>query len=310
MLTEDESNQELSWLDEWGVVAASGETVSKRNRWLRTAFGALPLEEDETPAAIGTDGDTTPTPLEATLRLLTRGAKQVDGSVLLDSIDWPTYLETIRASKFFHETSDKDALEAWAQAGVLYPWSWDQFQVIYSDSIGEKRHRALAVLFDSVGRFHEVRWWLIEREGRWLIYDWEVIDFGVRESTEAALEWSLQGNPALRAYEDLLFASRANPAIFERDLPVPGPLVDSLYVQLAYDYLDVEKWDVALRMANRVQHPEIAIGATVAKARAHLFLDQMKQANEQTDRLAHDIGPSIHVRELRSALNDQPTPPP
>jgi hypothetical protein len=301
LLTEAEPDQDLRWLDEWNVATASGESVGTRNELLRTAFEARPLSNDANPNQAN---PVTPA-LDVALRRLTQGARQADGDVLLESIDWPTYLAAVRRSKYFREGKDDQSLEVWAQAGALYPWYWESFQVIYSESVGRKRHRALTLLVDSTGHhFHEVRWWFIVRDERWLVYDWEVIDFGVRETTEAALEWSLRGHPALRAYDDLLFADRSDPSIFERALPIPAPLSDSLYVQLAYDYLETEQWEVAARMADRVRRPDIAIGASVAKAQAHLFLGQSQKAKRATDRLFKDVGLSIHVRDLRDAIAD------
>ena len=187
---------------------------------------------------------------------------------------------------------------------TVYPWVWSQYRVLHWERYKDHFARALILLADNDGHFHETRWWFVVRDGRWLIYDWEILDFGIRETTEAALAWTLYETPELLAYQDLLVASREDPALFDRELQIPAPLHDSLYVQLAYDYWERQQWEVALRMAERVKRPELTLGGLIAKAKAEVSLERFADATKTVDQLESLIGQSVHVRELRAAIRE------
>lgn len=304
----------IAWLSQWDAAAASGESAAARSAWLRDAFENLPQAvAGEPPKYVEP-----PTELDQLLQTLTAGSQRADGQPLLESIDWPRYERTVRQCHFFRMAPDgnggdgsrDDELVTWLRDGVLYPWRWNRYRVIAIKRVaGEAgvdgaEYRVMSLLIDDAGHFHEVCWWCVDRGDRWLAYDWEIIDFGLRETTEAALEWTLRGHPALHAYDELMTAPRDRVARFDRELKIPVALRDALFVQLAYDYLELERWEDALKMCGRVTHPNLAIGAQIAEARAHLFLDELQPAREATNSLEATVGPSIHVRELRAALAD------
>lgn len=279
---------DLEWMDQWDVVTSCGETVESRQMALSEAF-ANPLDVADVPAG-----------LTRLFQSLTEGAQSGDEDVLVAAIDWPVLLQTVRESKFFDDSRTADDLSDWVDP--IYPWRWKLYSVLHVRASSAERARVLAVLDDGDGRFHEVRWWCTVRNDQWLIYDWEIIDFGLRETTEIALSWTLSEYPSLAHYDNYLSMTRSDPSVFAQELPVPRALHDPLYVQLAYEYLELGQFDVALAMSSRVRHPEVAFGGLIAKAHAELFLGRADDAEESTDVLESHVGKSLKVQELRNAI--------
>jgi len=299
-------DRDIGWLTRWNVVTAAGETVEAKHRWLREAFSnaeslSAAEQDDARPGQVDA-----PEPLVDVMNRITRESQSGTERELIDSISWEFYLATLRECEYFDASISSSQVDPWLLNWVMYPWVWYQYRVLHWERTKD-RARALVLLVDRDGHFHETRWWFVVRDGRWLIYDWELLDFGIRETTDAALAWTLHDTPEMLAYQDLLSASRDDPTVFEQELPIPEPLHDSLYVQLAYDYLERKQWEVALRMAHRVKQPETTLGGLVVKARAEISLGRLQDATKTLDHLESLIGPSIQIRELRGAIQAEST---
>lgn len=150
----------------------------------------------------------------------------------------------------------------------------------------------------------DVRFWVVNDGGTWMLADWERLDLGLRQSTEWALYLAYAEDARLEEYiEAMVSVQRAaehntagNESLAREALEraatqrVPPELRDSVWVVIGYEWNRLSDAAAAIRCFERVENPEATPGVFFGTALALADMGRYAEAVETMSRYEHYVG--------------------
>lgn len=160
----------------------------------------------------------------------------------------------------------------------------------------------------------KVRWWVTRRQGKWQLYDWQLLDYGGQATREEAMYLALEGDSRLADYfraKATINASAAEMAVGNRDeavrllstaarLEVPPIFRDGTNLQIASTFSRMGDVMAALGWYERIEHPELLPASLAGKTHCLGALQRWEEAIECAKQYESISGPAPHVN-LRAA---------
>jgi hypothetical protein len=159
----------------------------------------------------------------------------------------------------------------------------------------------------------EMRWWVAREQGQWKIYDWELLQFGMRESRELALLESGGSDVYYEFHGELEQASsefaggdaggtaRRRMQRAESLLPkLPPALRDQALLSIAYYWSYHGHLREAADAAERISDPDAVPGAHFCRMVYHDSRGESEQVLADCDRYEAAIGPGPNTAHYRA----------
>ncbi len=191
----------------------------------------------------------------------------IDIDEIKQLIDIDKYTREMRNSSFINGavafTSDREFAEI-CENRILGPVPFDEFSIYKIEETGYANEYVIYAITDGVDfACNPQRFWLTKHNGTWKLYDWEPLDYGIRDSYETAVPvGNAYGDAAYDAYvdytniceafdEDMRFDAE-QPLDYGRNkrrltrmtrLPLPDYLKGELILEIAYRWEDLGDFD-------------------------------------------------------------------
>jgi tetratricopeptide (TPR) repeat protein len=178
--------------------------------------------------------------------------------------------------KQLNQSDEEGMIKDFAEKWLSIPVNWSRYRIVNVRSSNYWRDAVVyAYFWDELQSVSEVRFWLTREGEGWIAYDWELLEFGVRESMTAAAFIHYGNDPRLddhiqaasesgQAYRQSREGNRdAAVALVtqsEKRRSVPE-LADRLAVNIAYTWRSLGEPRRAVLAARKVKSPRMAAGA-------------------------------------------------
>ena len=204
-------------------------------------------------------------------------------------------------------------IKADIESSMNVPDYYEHFFVHSMKSLSDDWVVVYLTLWDSDAWEYAVshRWWMVRRDGRWKLADFEDLDVGTSEAAGYADMYRLWDDPHIDNYYDFYAELHEVYGAFDDDdieqklnklgrIQVPAALRDELYYELARAYVFAEKTELAEQAFSRVQVPDRIPGTLIGLARCAEQRDDHQKVIEQTDRYLQRLGESATASLLRA----------
>ncbi|MBI3863710.1 MAG: hypothetical protein HY290_17610 [Planctomycetia bacterium] len=290
---------------------AEYESIEQRRADLKAGFGAdQPQVDPATLAGV--------TSFFERVVQATRDSDEVKFRALVDGRRFMDEVKKRGVLKELTEFSESYLISDFQNRWISIPGSWTRFHIANVKLAGNGNDAVVYVYFwDETQWIFEVRFWITRTGIDWRAYDWEVLEYGIRVSLEAAVYTQYGEHEAAEhlkalgelheAYE-LFNKGDAKAAVgkmnqAEKRVPIPE-LADNLAVQSAYTWRSLGKPRSALAAARRVRVPGIAAGALHAQASVYREYGLYRRALEFALKYEEAVGGGPGSDDLLAALND------
>ena len=203
------------------------------------------------------------------------------------------------------------------------PISFDEFQIFDIEEIAPDERKVFLHTSGYVDSSAPYIFWLVKSgNGRWKLYDWEFLDFGIRDSRESAIV--LGDNDDRRCsdfeqYVDLLnglnefggyMPLEETQRLYDecQALEFHDSLKDSTYLNIAYYLQTGGRFDEAIEYLDRVEDPDKTPGAHRVRGEVLLEKREYAKAIKSIDKYIAQLGPSGDsldtLAECYAGIND------
>ena len=191
--------------------------------------------------------------------------------------------------------------------------SWEQLALKRIETASDpERAIAWSRERDADGIGTSTRWWLVRREGRWMVYDYEDLDVGYRLSMllAARVAGGLDGNSALCANADALDEAiealhdenteQLRAALDRLSEPLPGPFEALRWTLETVCGVAMDDWEAGLAASDRADaiRQEIPL-VSYMRGMCLVELKRYREAIEAVDRYEEFLGPDHDSHHLR-----------
>lgn len=245
-----------------------------------------------------------------------RASSEGDQTAHRRLIDFDRMLLQIKRSG--HLTSltaaEEKALRQEIETSLGTAADWQRYEIVHVDPIAANERVAYGWFWNGSDHLFETRYWIVRFEGRWKVYDWELLQFGVRESAEWAIYWKHAADPQYEALRKVdlhletadrliaegLYAEAAmSVRQAESQRPVPE-LAGKNRVRIAFAWARCDRSWEFLQACQQLENPESAPGVLYGAAAACLRLSRYAEALDYANQFEAAVGRSPNAHELRA----------
>ena len=227
------------------------------------------LEEKYAAVAAAFNGDSPgagQSQLEPIRRLfdrITAATSTGDRAGFVRQIDTDRFLGEMRRSGAMQPLAfyEKPLAITWVRQSLFIPICWKRYKVVQVQSQADATEAVVYGYFwGQDEEEYQVRWWLSRGEQGWRVYDWEMLDYGMRASKELAIFYASDDDPRLEQYFACVQAlGDANQLMADGDYE---QAVEKISSAQRMSVLPAMRDDARLQIANtwsRCGHPSEAI---------------------------------------------------
>ncbi|MBS0263478.1 MAG: hypothetical protein JSS02_16170 [Planctomycetes bacterium] len=213
--------------------------------------------------------------------------------------------------------AEQQHVESFRSDWITCPASWDRYWLANVRLQGRGDEALLYVYaWEGNSSATEIRLWVTRAEGAWKIYDWEILDIGIRRSLVASLAIVSSTRPEVTEnFKSLRMLSEAIDLGEQGDsagalarveeaakLRVVHELADETYVTRAYVWRNLGRPHEALKAARQVQQPDYASGAYYVQGLIYHKYGLYRKALDFARRYETAIGGGPPSYELLAAV--------
>lgn len=190
---------------------------------------------------------------------------------------------------------DRISISQWLEEAVPTPNKLDDYyEIVDVDFSSDKQLATVSLIFYSETSQPDSQQWFLVSDGvNWKIYDWVCLEFGRRMSDEYASY--LRGSAAIApGYDQAVEAisnayTLADAADIEatikllkraESIPMLNQDRDLVRLRIAYTYMAIERYDLAIKVLQRIRAPDQMWGPYPVLAICYLNVDQLDLAME------------------------------
>lgn len=199
-------------------------------------------------------------------------------------------------------------------SGLVPPGKWDRYKIIEVRPLGSADEAVVTACFWEAGFPSETRLWVIRSGTDWMLYDWELLQAGTRESYEYAVYQKYSDDPNASAHIQAAWDIAAAEKEFRKG-NIAGTmmhmkqaesrfilpeLADSQQLRFAYAWRRLRNNRAAVVAADRIVHPLETPGAFYVQIQSAQEQGRHKKALELIDQYAEGVGGGPAVWEMRA----------
>ncbi len=224
-----------------------------------------------------------------------------DDEAFAEFVDVPRFLNEMRASGVMSPSSPRDtALQInWVRQDMYAPVCAATYKIVHVQRQPEQAAAVVyAYLWTADGDEYKSRWWITRESGQWKVYDWELLDFGLRASIVDALCFEHGGDFRLQRYFDFGVQREKADALADDDRPdeaaelirrgenyrVLPELHDAHWARVGFGWVYGSHFREALACFDRVAIPEATPGAIFGQLYCYHARGQHAKAIEAAKR--------------------------
>jgi tetratricopeptide (TPR) repeat protein len=258
-----------------------------------------------------------PAEMQPLFDALARATQAEDEAAFHNLIDVPRYFEQMKRSGQMPPITiaDEQRMILEAAEWLAVPRAWERYVVASVNPVpGIDEAEVCLVSYDADGEATETRCWVKKSVAGWKLFDWETVQFGVRQSYEQAVYVKyyddlrrvshFQALGEVDEADELMsrgdYAGAAEKILSAETRRSIPELSDYLLVSLAYAWSRCRRWEDVLRVSRQVKIPEATPGALYAGALACQNLGMADQALEFAKRYEAAVGGGPIAWELQA----------
>ncbi len=305
----------------WQMVnVLSGNLRSEMASLPGTDEPSLRNKQAEVTAAFNNDsvgvGDVDLRSIQQLMDALVRATQDGDSVAFAQHVDTSRLLQEMQAGGVMKRLGFVEAgiINAQLPQSLSVPAYWTRYRIVHVQRRNPNEAVMYGYFWDTGGESSEVRWWIVRSGQGWKAFDWELLQYGLRGSTELAIYYSYADDPGLDQYNrcmadvraanqfqaDYEYASAAESLRAAESRSVLPQLQDDAALVVGFAWLRSGDAKQALENFRRVTLPAAAPGALYGQALCHSRLSQHQQAIDLAVKYEALVGSGPHVSQLKA----------
>jgi tetratricopeptide (TPR) repeat protein len=202
----------------------------------------------------------------------------------------------------------------WVEQSLGVPGPWNRYRITHvrphASGMGALVY---GYFWDEGGREQRVCWWIVRRGKAWKTYDWELLDYGIRDSKQKALCYTHGEDALLQRYLDCQMELAAADQLMEQGeweqaaekirhtegLRVLPALRDDAWLQIGNAWTRCGRMSEAMACFRRIESPDALPGVTYGQILCHESWGRHEKALKLASRYEALLGRSPVVDRLQ-----------
>lgn len=250
---------------------------------------------------------------------LTKAAVDSDtADTWIDHVDLERMIEQMQTSAGLPTVRswEKTELREFLRDSITAPTNWDRATIVRVNmASGRREAQVFAALWDGESEM-KGRFWITRKGRQWLLYDWDLLDYGLRATREHTLYYTLRDEVELQEYywlkhdlsdADQLHMQGAKAEVEAalqraRGRRVPAAQADDAALQRGYTCSRLGRPSEALAEYEKIVDKPAIPGVYSGLAHVYRRREQYKLALEMADECERRLGRGDEVNGLKADI--------